>query len=663
MLLIPSTLQNTSLSPSAKRCVMALKNRLSDDYVGVDGINMTGGSDDNFFAILSPSGLMMIGFPDPAFVSGQPNAEILLDQLYKMVVSVFFARLHTHSALKSDDGKLLFPVSIVYLFPDTSFNSLPEKAQNSDVIIHHCLFSEWTDKIKPSGIAEQEVSAILNHPNESFAEGHLPISEKLRDIILNRIAPWATIPKLTQVDIIRAQNRQKEAKISKTAKINKYDSMVDVLRLDKKQLDEVNAIKHGHQLILACAGSGKSVLLIAKCFKLASMDNSRKFIILCYNKNLRDYYRWQINEAGFAERNVECFSFHQLCRHLLIENHIPLPKATDEDAFFQQSATLVKKGIHEGKISQRYYGIFIDEVQILDPEWYRICCMLLEDPNGDNHILAICGDQTQNLRKSVKHGSAPWQGEGLPVFRGRTIHIETNYRNSVQINRLINAYAGLVRSYLPQGESLNTEIYLRGTAYRKGPSPEVFYFGESVEKEAEQVMKAVLFMHDVQNIPYSEIAILLSYQAASKGYWIKYPLRAKIKSQFLTNHPEIPFVELAWSETASSYETRDGVALLTYVGSLGIDFRGVVVCGIPLIGRRLGVSDDTRETIAQKKPDEQVEYRNSFDALYVACSRAKESLAIVLPRPGSTFCSTYSRILQGSIDEYNKGEDEVTVHD
>ena len=662
MLLIPSTLQNTSLSPSAKRCVMALKNRLSDDYVGVDGINMTGGSDDNFFAILSSSGLLLVGFPDAAFVSGIPNAEILLEQQYKMVVSAFFNRLHTHSALKSDDGKLLFPVSIVYLFPDTLFESLSEKAKNSEVIKHHCLFAEWTDKIKPTSIAEQEVSSILSNPNESY-DGQLPISEKLRDIILNRIAPWATIPKLTQIDIIRAQIRQKEAKISKTAKVTKDDSMVDVLRLDKKQLDEVNAIKHGHQLILACAGSGKSVLLIAKCFKLASMDKSRKFIILCYNKNLRDYYRWQINEAGFAERNVECYSFHQLCRFLLKENHIPLPVTKDEDAFFQQSAFLVKKGIQEGKIPQRYYGIFIDEVQVLDPEWYRICCMLLEDPDGDNHILAICGDQTQNLRKSVKHGSAPWQGEGLPVFRGRTIHIETNYRNSVQINRFINVYAGLVRGYLPQGESLSTEIYLRGTAYRNGPEPSVFYFDNSVEEEAKQVMQAVLFMHAVQKIPYSEIAILLYNQAAAKGSWIKYPLRAKIKSQLLTYHPEIPYVELVWSETVTSYETRDGVALLTYVGSLGIDFRGVIVCGIPLIGRRLGVSNDTKETIEKKKPDEQVEYRNSFDALYVACSRAKESLAVVLPRPDSSLCSTYSRILQCSIDEYNRGEDEVIVHD
>ena len=75
------------------------------------------------------------------------------------------------------------------------------------------------------------------------------------------------------------------------------------------------------------------------------------------------------------------------------------------------------------------------------------------------------------------------------------------------------------------------------------------------------------------------------------------------------------------------------------------------------------VSNDTKETIEKKKPDEQVEYRNSFDALYVACSRAKESLAVVLPRPDSSLCSTYSRILQCSIDEYNRGEDEVIVHD
>ena len=170
-------------------------------------------------------------------------------------------------------------------------------------------------------------------------------------------------------------------------------------------------------------------------------------------------------------------------------------------------------------------------------------------------------------------------------------------------------------------------------------------------------------MHDVQKIPYSEIAILLSYQATSKGYWIKYPLRAKIKSKFFTYHKEIPFAELAWSETISSYETRDGVALLTYIGSLGIDFRGVIVCGIPLIGRRLGVCNDTRETIEQKRPDQQVEYRNSFDAIYVACSRAKESLAVVLPRQDSSLRSTYSRILQESIDEYNKGEEEVTVLD
>ena len=232
----------------------------------------------------------------------------------------------------------------------------------------------------------------------------------------------------------------------------------------------------------------------------------------------------------------------------------------------------------------------------------------------------------------------------------------------MQINRFINAYASQVRKYLPQGESLNTEIYLRGNAYRKGPSPSVYYFEKSADNESEQIMHAVRYMHDNQRIPYSDIAVLVYNQSSTKDSGIRYPIRAKIKSQFFRNKEPIPFVELAWEQFTASYETRDGVALLTYVGSLGIDFRGVIVCGIPLIGRRLGVYNDTKETIEQKSLESQVEYRNSFDALYVACSRAKESLAIVLPKEGSELCTTYSSILQRSIDEYNKGEDEVILH-
>lgn len=232
------------------------------------------------------------------------------------------------------------------------------------------------------------------------------------------------------------------------------------------------------------------------------MDKNRRFILLCFNKNLRDYYRWQIDEAGFTDRNVECMTIHQLFSKIVNQYGIPRPLSnTSDDLYYDTIVDRIIIAIKNGTIKPMFYGIFIDEVQIFKPQWYRACCMLLENPDGDEHVLAICGDLTQNLRKSVRHGAAPWQGEGLPVFRGHTIHIETNYRNSVQINDFVNIYAGLVKTRMPANLPVSTDTYLRGTAFRNGSPPVVGYYdGKKAQAEAEQILNAIRYMHDELNI-------------------------------------------------------------------------------------------------------------------------------------------------------------------
>ena len=68
------------------------------------------------------------------------------------------------------------------------------------------------------------------------------------------------------------------------------DIAVRAFRLEPEQVNIVNKMTKGDQLILACAGSGKSVLLIAKCFKAARMNPDKKFLITCYNRNLQSLY-------------------------------------------------------------------------------------------------------------------------------------------------------------------------------------------------------------------------------------------------------------------------------------------------------------------------------------------------------------------------------------
>ena len=91
------------------------------------------------------------------------------------------------------------------------------------------------------------------------------------------------------------------------------DVAVRAYRLEKEQINIVNSILKGNQLILACAGSGKSVILIAKCFKAARMNPAKKFLITCKSKQLVYLYNWYIDRAGLKERNVECMTFHRLC--------------------------------------------------------------------------------------------------------------------------------------------------------------------------------------------------------------------------------------------------------------------------------------------------------------------------------------------------------------
>lgn len=58
--------------------------------------------------------------------------------------------------------------------------------------------------------------------------------------------------------------------------------------LDEYQVGVVNDMGKGHRVILANPGAGKSVLLLSKAFKYASLYKDSKVLLTCYNNNLAD---------------------------------------------------------------------------------------------------------------------------------------------------------------------------------------------------------------------------------------------------------------------------------------------------------------------------------------------------------------------------------------
>lgn len=464
------------------------------------------------------------------------------------------------------------------------------------------------------------------------------------------IAPEYTIPIFTRGIV-------GEEEIAATSEINLVDysiadddASVAAFRLTDEQIDLVNDIQHGSQLILACAGSGKSVILISKAFKVASLHPDKQILITCYNANLRNYYEWRIGVAGFHERNVECLTFHALCRRLLLEVGINPPIGDGSTEAFEQLFQVALQALDSGKIKRRYFGIFIDEIQIFRPEWYRFCVNLLESRKDRHHVLVVSGDKSQNINDNVEKGLAPWQaaGKDMPRFDDKTMRIDMNFRNSRPINEYIDRFVDAGRECFRKLEldiDKDPDIFLRGQAFRAGSKPDVVFSDRY--QEATDVVKIIEILNQGLDIPLGQIAVLMHRkQYKPSKYYILSWLKDKLDSN------DIPYSVLSRdaNHMAVHYGDRSGLALMTIESALGLDFQAVILCGLYSMGYfeksdsmiRLMVRVD-EETLWARKED----FIKNFNALYTAVTRARDHLSIVLTRDPSK--NYYSRLLADAL--------------
>ena len=131
---------------------------------------------------------------------------------------------------------------------------------------------------------------------------------------------------------------------------------------DEYQVGVVNDMGKGHRVILANPGAGKSVLLLSKAFKYASLYKGSNVLLTCYNSNLAYSYNFKRSCANFG-KDIKLFimTFHKLVKKIYEEclhSHCASNIATEEE--IQKCIDMVK----QGKVKLRFKAICIDEVQI-----------------------------------------------------------------------------------------------------------------------------------------------------------------------------------------------------------------------------------------------------------------------------------------------------------
>lgn len=574
--------------------------------------------------------------------------------VYPTTERILTGKLLSNKAISTDGDKLSFPMNIVHVFPGLKRSDVGNSAdpEISKFVEKQCLFAEEFSKMRTN--LSEIINSYLESPIVVLSDNQITINDDNVNSILQRIAPeYVTVRVACISDVESKPGVDHELLV-----IDEKDVVVRAFRLDREQINIVNKISKDdpNQLILACAGSGKSVLLISKCFKAAQMNPDKKFLITCRNENLHSLYNWFIDRAGLKEKNVECLTFHSLCKRLLEKNGF----YAGYREFDEWVDSTIDK-LNQGKIPNRYYGIFIDEVQAFEPEWYKLCFNLLENKTTKDHIFVICGDKTQRLERLKKHGQAPWQvGDGYPSFRGgnKNIRIEKNYRNCIEINEYINRYVSNAKSYLfniQQDYEIDPDMFLRGQAVSHGIGVKYIQMQRKHSKsEITEIIKAIKEIHDVHEIPYDEIAVIMyqgKYRRKIDGwqeptYRLEDPLAVELRVQ------DIPYCRLYANDEGwqDHFGETGGVRLIKFQSTLGIDFRAAIICGLEPLGEYDKIKNPDW-SILRENDDV---YQNALAAtqsaiqnLYVACTRAKEILYIIAPDTEKE--SMFIRMLKGSV--------------
>jgi hypothetical protein len=647
LIIIPQEYQDLELSKPEKVFISLIKNKLDSNSYMVLKVNPVGENSVN--VLILPRGVCFLEtvlFEDISIVKSMISLLMMMKQkveekLYNKLL------IHRYFNIKSNENIFLkFPFSYKFYLPaiskDVLLNVLTSPNER-EFAEKYCLFSEYKTMISSS--IEDFVDLLLANPSYPYSADWQSFDNESINILIHLIAPEYTIPRITEYKYDTVVEGKTTSKFSnQDYAIKPGDLTVDVLRLDDDQINIINNIKKGHQLILACAGSGKSVLLISKCFKVASLHPDKQFLITCKNRNLSNLYDWRINVAGFRNRNVKCCTFDKLCQDLLAEVGIPFQMSDFEGTFQKAREALIK-----GKITRRFYGIFIDEIQIFKSEWYEFCYNLLESHVPENYFFTICGDKSQDIVANIKQGNAPWQGNpNLPKYTGRSIRIEKNYRNTVQINSFVDRFTQNAKVYFRKlgiDMEMNEDLFLRGKAFRNGPKPEVILTDRF--NEAQEVINKVLYLKEEKNIPLSEIAVLFYYRHyVPESYYIYKWLKDKLNIYYL-EYSELISTDESYGVL---YGDRRGLSLCTIESSLGLDFQAIIICGLKPLGayyktKNISTFSGNTQELEQYKED----FYKNINTLYTACTRARDYLYIVLTEDRNE--SVYSRLLLDSIDE------------
>jgi superfamily I DNA/RNA helicase len=352
--------------------------------------------------------------------------------------------------------------------------------------------------------------------------------------------------------------------------------------LDDVQEKVARALGEGHQLVFGVAGSGKTVLLLAKARMFARRDPASKVLVLCYNKALsaalasqvrdlrnvevRTFHSWAVSRTGLNRRSTESFDVHE-----------------------PRMIAAFLGGLGHFSDAEKYDAILIDEGHDFAPDWFRCAVgMLRGGPEGN---LLIAGDGAQSLYN--RDPSFTWKSVGV-LASGRSRRLSHNYRNTKQI---LEFAWQVTQPRAEFDEKSESHVRVRPTkAAREGALPT--YRGcVTIAREHAFIVRMVGELK-ARGLAESEIAVLYPRRDGRRIDDLCRRLRESFKVTWISNENDV-----------SRAMTQPGLRLMTIHSAKGLEFPAVIVSSLDLLSN-------------PNEPDQ----RREGNLLYVGLTRAMDHL-------------------------------------
>lgn len=393
--------------------------------------------------------------------------------------------------------------------------------------------------------------------------------------------------------------------------------------LDLKQEQNARSIGSGHRIIYGVAGSGKTILLIARARLLYKGDPENEILILCYNLTLSSYLRAALSDCP----NINIFHFDGWAKSNGITRKYGQDKETDA-----QLGERLLSNLHNGMAPdcRRYDVVLIDESQDFEPIWFRCVLEAMKEPeDGD---LVIVGDGNQGLysRHRIR-----WSELGINA-RGRTISakfdLDKNYRNTRQIISLAKVFVAEqtdkadIEAHFEE-DTIRSLVVDPEKCIRTGPSPVLLQAQDKHDEltQCTPILRSLLSGHwfgqSIAPLKPSDIAIF--YPRLSKRMESTFRMFIDSLNQYVA--------PTTWLSDKSNPQARIQIAdptikIQTIHSAKGLQYKAVYVLW----------ADDLPSGF--EDTDEQVE-RQLF---YVALTRAEDYLIVSYSGP-STFIEAIKR--------------------